>query len=108
MNNILRRALISEKSFGRAEENKYTFIVEKSADKEEIGKSCKELFGVTVFDVNTANYKGKIKKSRGKGLGKRSDFKKAIITLKAGEKIDLFEVEKAEEDEKKKKDSSKK
>lgn len=105
MNSVFKKALISEKSFGKASENKYTFIVEKSADKEIIALECANLFGVTVLDVNTVNYQGKIKRTR-KGSGKRSDYKKAIITLKAGDKISLFEIEK-EEDKKEKKTKKK-
>ena len=99
MEYIIKKALISEKSFGSASNDKFTFVVDKRADKEEIAQNCESLFGVTVLDVNTANYKGKIKMSK-KGRGSRSDFKKAIITVKKGQKIDLFEVE-TEKDKKK-------
>jgi large subunit ribosomal protein L23 len=73
--------------------------VKKDARKEEIAKMSESLFGVKVLGVNTANFKGKIKKTK-KGSGKRSDFKKAIITVKPGNKIDLFEIETPEESEK--------
>lgn len=99
--NILKKALISEKSFAEASSNsKCTFIVSKKASKEEIAFTCKELFGVEVLDVNTANFKGKVKKGK-KGNGTRSDFKKAVVTLKKGQKIDLFEIEEEKKEVKK-------
>jgi len=97
---IIKQALISEKSFSKTTEGKFTFIVDKKADKAGIESAITELFGVKVLDINIANYKGKIKKTK-KNTGKRSDFKKAIITLKKGEMIDLFEVENPDEKSKK-------
>lgn len=91
--NILKSALISEKSFAAASKSKFTFIVDKSADKDSVKQIVAELFKVEVIDVNMIAMKGKVKKSR-KGTGRRSDFKKAVLTLKKGDKIDLFEVEK--------------
>ncbi|MCX6809073.1 MAG: 50S ribosomal protein L23 [Candidatus Berkelbacteria bacterium] len=102
--NILKKALISEKSFQKTLENKVSFIVDKKASKFDIAGAVADLFNVTVMDINTANFKGKIKKSR-KGSGARSDFKKAVLTLKKGDKIDLFEIEK---DDQKKEDSKSK
>jgi len=92
---ILKKALISEKSFGRAAEGKFTFIVDKKASKEAVALEVKELFKVNPLSVNVINIKGKVKRTK-KGEGRRSDIKKAIVTLKKGEKIDLFEVEKEE------------
>ncbi len=91
--NILKSALISEKSFAAAGNGKFTFIVDKSATKDSVRQIVTELFKVEVLEVNMVAMKGKVKKTR-KGSGKRSDFKKAILTLKKGDKIDLFEVEK--------------
>ena len=91
--NILKSALISEKSFAAASNGKFTFIVDKSASKDSVKQIVAELFKVEVLEVNMIAMKGKVKKTR-KGTGKRSDFKKAILTLKKGDKIDLFEVEK--------------
>lgn len=93
MNNIIKKAIVSEKSFQAASKSRFTFIVERHAKKEEIASEVKELFGVTVLGVNCANYKGKIKQTK-RVKGKRSDYKKAIIQVKSGEKIDLFEIEK--------------
>lgn len=95
MKNILIKPLISEKSFGKTSENKYTFIVDRSARKNEIAASCHDLFNVTVLGVNVSNRQGKVKRTK-KGEGKRSDIKKAVITLKKGDKINLFEFEKEE------------
>ncbi|MEI6498666.1 MAG: 50S ribosomal protein L23 [bacterium] len=109
MNKILKKALISEKSFSVAGESKYTFIVDRLARKEEISSTCENLFGVNVLSINTMNYKGKVKMSK-TGRGKRSDVKKAIITVKKGQKIDLFEHEsdkkETKEDKKDKKSKS--
>lgn len=105
--NILKRALISEKSFSKAAEGKFTFIVDRAASKESVAKCVEELFGVNVLFINIANIVGKVKRSK-KGLGKRSDYKKAVVTLKKGQKIDLFEIEQPEDKgkEKTKKDKS--
>lgn len=108
--NILKNALISEKSFTKTAESKFTFIVTKSATKETVAATVKDLFGVDVISVNIANMIGKVKRSK-KGLGRRSDLKKATVTLKKGQKIDLFEIEKEEDKatskEKTQKDKSK-
>lgn len=90
--NILKRALISEKSFKDAANSKFTFIVDKKADKANIVEACENLFAVNVIGVNILNINGKVKRGK-KGSGKRSDYKKAILTLKKGQKIDLFETE---------------
>jgi large subunit ribosomal protein L23 len=103
---ILKRALISEKSFAQATKGKFSFAVDQSATKEIVAKSVEELFGVNVLSVNILNTIGKIKRSK-KGFGKRSDCKKAIVTLKKGQKIDLFEIEKPEEKGKAKKQDEK-
>lgn len=101
MSNIFKKVLVSEKSFRDATQGKYTFIVDKEADKNGIAKMCEKLFNVTVLSVNAMNFKGKTKMTR-RVKGKRSDFKKVILTLKAGDKIDLFETENNEDKKKKK------
>lgn len=73
--------------------NRYGFRVSPAANKLEIKKAVESLYDVTVVDVNTANYKGKRKSRYTKSgiiKGKQSSFKKAIITLKEGDTIDLF------------------
>lgn len=94
--NILKKALISEKSFTKAAESKFTFVVQKASTKGEVAMAVEELFGVNVLAVNIINTVGKVKRSK-KGLGRRSDIRKAIVTLKKGQKIDLFEVEEPKE-----------
>jgi len=106
MNKILKKALVSEKSFSVIGESKYTFIVERQARKEEIATICESLFNVNVTDINTMNYKGKVKMSK-TGRGKRSDLKKAIITVKKGQKIDLFDLETEKKEDKKDKAAKK-
>lgn len=69
--------------------NKYVFRVNPRANKLEIKTAVEKLFGKTVLSVNTANYDGK-KKRRGQGTpGRTSHWKKAVVTLKEGDKIDL-------------------
>jgi len=106
MKEILKKPLISEKSFADAAAGKFTFLVAKGSTKDEIATAVKKLFQVEVTDVNTANYKGKIKSTK-RGKGKRSDFKKAIVSLKSGQKIALFETEEKKEDKKAKKEDKK-
>lgn len=78
---------ITEKSMSEAE-NKITFRVAIDATKSEIKAAVEEIFSVEVLAVNTIRTKGKQKRFRGH-MGKRSDFKKAIITLKEGQSIEM-------------------
>jgi large subunit ribosomal protein L23 len=103
MNNSIKKILVSEKSFQAAAGGKYSFIVAKKVGKEDVSKLCERLFGVTVLSANSMNYKGKIKTVKRKE-GKRNDFKKVILTLKKGDKIDLFEIEGEKKEEKPKKE----
>jgi large subunit ribosomal protein L23 len=68
---------------------KYVFRVSPSANKIEIKKAIESLFGKTVVDVNTSNYAGKKRRERRVDAGRTAHWKKAIVTLKAGEKIEL-------------------
>ena len=95
---IIRRPIISERSmapvFDREgnEIKKYTFEVPVSANKVEIKKACEEVFGVKVADVNTINVTGKLKRM-GRYEGRRTSYKKAIVTLAKGSKtIEFFEM----------------
>ena len=81
---------ITEKSTEGSEHNQFTFKVARGSTKVEIKSGIEELFGVTVTKVNTINMRGKIKRV-GMSMGKRSNFKKAFVTLKEGDKIELFE-----------------
>jgi len=69
--------------------NKYTFRVSREANKLQIKQAVETLFKKTVLDVNTANYAGKKKRERRADFGRRAHWKKAIVTLKQGEKLDL-------------------
>ncbi len=69
--------------------NKYVFRVNPRANKLQIKQAIEKLFGKKVVDVNTCNYAGKKKRERRADYGRKADWKKAIVTLKEGEKIDL-------------------
>jgi large subunit ribosomal protein L23 len=85
---VLVRPVITEKATVQSANNQVSFIVRSDSTKVEIKQAVQNVFGVKVKAVNTIISKGKVKRFRGK-VGKRSDFKKAIITLNEGETIDL-------------------
>ncbi|NQS76098.1 MAG: 50S ribosomal protein L23 [Peptococcaceae bacterium] len=87
---ILIKPLITEKSTVLIQDNKYTFRVDPRANKTQIKQAVESIFKVKVEKVNTINVKGKKKKVRNIP-GRTSDTKKAIITLKQGDKIEIFE-----------------
>lgn len=88
---IIRRPVITEKSMASMGDKKYTFIVDIHANKSMIKRAVEDVFGVKVEDVKTARYLGKTKRV-GVHVGKRADYKKAIITLEADSKaIEFFE-----------------
>jgi large subunit ribosomal protein L23 len=86
---IIIKPVITERSNLELSANRYTFNVNRDANKIEIRKAVEEIYKVKVLNVNTVNCKGKTRRY-GKVAGKMSDWKKAIVTLKAGEKIDAF------------------
>ena len=86
---ILLRPVVSEKSYGLLDEGKYTFIVAPDANKTQIKQAVEEVFRVKVTGVNTLNRQGKRRRTRF-GWGKRPDTKRAIVTLAAGDRIDIF------------------
>jgi large subunit ribosomal protein L23 len=86
---ILLSPVISEKSYGLLDENKYTFLVHPDANKTQIKISVEKVFGVKVTDVNTINRQGKRKRTR-LGWGQRKSTKRAIVTVAAGDRIDIF------------------
>ena len=88
---ILIRAIITEKTTALMEEGKYTFRVPLNVTKIEIRQAVEQIFKVKVQAVNTMRYEGKVKRL-GRTQGRRSDWKKAIVTLKPGETIELFEA----------------
>jgi large subunit ribosomal protein L23 len=88
---ILMRPLMTEKSMRQKEEqNTVTFRVRPDANKVEIRAAIEQVFNVKVADVRTASFEGKMKRM-GKHQGRRADWKKAIVTLQPGHKIDLVE-----------------
>ena len=86
---ILLAPVVSEKSYGLAEERQYTFIVRPDANKTQIKIAVEKVFGVKVLSVNTLNRPGKRRRTRF-GWGKRPDTKRAIVSLAEGERIDIF------------------
>jgi large subunit ribosomal protein L23 len=86
---VLLKPVISEKSYGLLDENKYTFEVHPDANKTEIKIAVEKVFGVTVTSVNTLNRQGKQRRTR-YGIGKRKDTKRAIVSVAAGDRIDIF------------------
>ncbi len=87
---VIKHVRLSEKSNKLSSElGQYTFEVFKSANKHQIAAAVEQTFKVTVNRVNVQNYRGKNKKSRMGRPSVGSDFKKAIVTLKAGDKIEL-------------------
>ncbi|MDD3224032.1 MAG: 50S ribosomal protein L23 [Clostridium sp.] len=88
---IIRKPVITEKSMAEMSDKKYTFIVDVHANKLQIKLAVEEVFGVKVSEVRTANIFGKIKRV-GVHVGKRADYKKAIIKLtKDSKTIEFFD-----------------
>ena len=88
---IIKRPLITEKSMGLAGLGKYAFEVDINSNKIEIGQAVKQIFSVDVVKVNTLRVKGKTKRMGRFPAGKTADWKKAYVTLKPGQRIDIFE-----------------
>ena len=86
---VLIAPVVSEKSYGLLDANKYTFLVRPSANKTEIKIAVEKIFSVKVTKVNTLNRTGKTRRTRF-GLGKRPDTKRAVVSLAEGERIDIF------------------
>ena len=84
----IRNPIITEKATILSEQNKTVFKVHKRANKKNIKRNIEKLFKVSVIKVNIVNLKSKIKFKQGK-LSKKSGYKKAIVTLKKGQSIDL-------------------
>lgn len=91
MYQIIKRPLITEKStLAREESSKYLFEVDRRANKIEIGQAVEKLFKVKVLEVRVMNVQGKSKRV-GKHIGRTQDWKKAIVKLVPGNKIEIFE-----------------
>jgi len=88
---IIKKALVTEKStIAKDEANKYFFEVDRRANKIEIGNAVEKLFKVKVLNVAVMNVRGK-KKRLGKILGEKPAWKKAVVTLVPGSRIEVFE-----------------
>ena len=88
---IVRRALVTEKgTVLRERRNQYTFEVSCDANRIEIKQAVEKIFSVKVGEVRTMQMRGKVKR-QGRYAGRRSDWKKAIVTLLPDQKIELFE-----------------
>ena len=88
---VILRPVVSEKSYAANDDNVYTFEVARDANKIEIKQAVETIFGVHVTNVNTMNRKGKRKRNRRTGdWGKRSDQRRAIVSLAAGDSIEIF------------------
>ena len=90
---VIIAPIVSEKSYALSEAGVYTFKVHPSASKPEIHDAIESIFNVKVAKVNTLNRKGKRKRNRKTfGFGARPDTKRALVTLAAGQTIDLFQA----------------
>ncbi|RKZ10757.1 50S ribosomal protein L23 [bacterium] len=88
---VIVRPVVTEKTTDLSEHDKYVFEVATDANKNEVKRAVEQFFGVKVLGVHTLNMKGKPKRL-GRHMGHRKDWKKAIVTVQSGDKIDLFDV----------------
>jgi large subunit ribosomal protein L23 len=87
---IIQNVRITEKSNGLAEKRKYVFVVAPTATKQEIRYAVKSIFKKDVESVNTLRVRGKKKRERTAAFGQRPNWKKAIVTLKEGQTLELI------------------
>ena len=92
MNNyqVIIRPLVTEKNTNLMQLNKYCFEVAREANKPQIKQAVEAIFSVSVTKVHTMNVRGKLRR-RGREFGYTRDWKKAVVTLAEGDRIDLFE-----------------
>jgi large subunit ribosomal protein L23 len=89
---VIIKPVVSEKSYGLLDHGVYTFVVHPDANKIEIRQAVESIFNVRVLKVNTLNRHGKRKRNRRTWTyGQRPDTKRAVVTLHAGDRIELFE-----------------
>jgi len=89
---ILRRPVVSEKSYALMDDGVYIFVIAPDATKVEVRRAVEQAFGVRVTKVNTLKRKGKVRRNRKSNtVGTRPSTKRAIVTLHEGDRIDLFE-----------------
>jgi large subunit ribosomal protein L23 len=92
LTDIIKGPIVTEKlDRAREEHHQYSFLVDKAANKTEIRHAVEKLFKVSVVDVRTSIARGKVKRI-GKSIGRRPNWKRAVVTLKEGQSIDLFET----------------
>jgi large subunit ribosomal protein L23 len=87
---VIRRPLVTEQSMAGIAEGRYTFEVDPRANKIEIRRAVEEIWGVKVERVNTMRLRGKMRRV-GRSVGRRPDWKKAIVKLRPGQRIEFFE-----------------
>ncbi|MCB1225006.1 MAG: 50S ribosomal protein L23 [Verrucomicrobiales bacterium] len=88
---VIKTIRLSEKATRLGDENnEYVFVVDRKANKIEIKNAVQNLFGKTVESVRTANYRGKKRRERRADYGRTNHWKKAVVRLKEGDRIDLF------------------
>ena len=85
---VILRPIVTEKSTRGAEQNKVVFEISRDANKTDVKAAVEAIFGVKVTKVNTINVEGKVKRFRGR-TGQRQDWRKAVVTLAAGQIIDV-------------------
>lgn len=91
LHSIIVRPLVTEKSTEKLErEGAYSFVVDKDANKVEIARAIESLFNVKVSDVRTMQYRGK-ERRMGRYIGRRAAWKKAVVKLREGDTIEIFE-----------------
>lgn len=87
---VLKRPIITEKNTLHAAQNKYTFEVAREATKQQIEEAVEKMFKVNVTDVNVSTVPGKMRRI-GRNRGMTSPWKKAVVTVQEGQRIELFE-----------------
>ncbi len=88
---VIRKPLVTEKSMAGKEKNVYTFIVQTDANKAEVKGAVEKIYNVKVEEVRTVLVKGKLKRMKNMLLqGQRKDWKKAYVTLKEGQRLDII------------------
>jgi len=87
---VLVKPLVTEKATNLGSESKYVFVVQNNANKIEISKAVNSIYGINPISINIIKIKGK-KKRHGKIIGRRKDWKKAIVTLPKGKSINVYE-----------------
>ena len=89
---VIKGPIVTEKlDKAREEQHQYAFLVDREANKGQIAEAIERLFKVSVVSVRTSIHRGKVKRI-GRSIGRRPNWKRAVVTLKEGQTIDLFET----------------